>query len=80
MQPHGHRRRLEPPLQLYVTHGAFFETQRRIDISPATFSPKNVALGIRARHASKLLSFGPIILKIFEAHRWYSPSGQQKAS
>ena len=30
--------------------------------------------------ASKLLSFGPIILKLFEAHRWYSPSWQQKAS
>lgn len=40
----------------------------------------NLTVHPTIEEASKLLSFGPIILKLFEAHRQYSPGWQQKAS
>jgi hypothetical protein len=45
MQPHGNRCWLDAHLQLCLDHRPFFKTQLRIDVSLATFSPINVALG-----------------------------------
>jgi hypothetical protein len=43
--PHGNRHRFDAHLQLRVDHRPFFMAQLRVDVSHATFSPKNVALG-----------------------------------
>jgi hypothetical protein len=45
IQPPGTRRRVEAPLPLPVDHRPFFKTPLRVEVSPATCSPKNVALG-----------------------------------
>jgi len=46
---HGNRRRVDALLQFRVRHDPFFKTQLRVDVSRATFSPQNVARGIRVR-------------------------------
>jgi hypothetical protein len=45
MQPHGNRCWFDAHLQLCVDHRPFFKTHLPIDVSQATFSPKNAALG-----------------------------------